>query len=173
MLLPTWSWAGPSIELVSAAWCGAAIFGSSCWPPAALVVWRWFGGGCGWCRVRRRLRVQFGRQGSDPRTAGVACSLDARAAAPGRSGVVRSTSACGATVGFVRRRRRAAMWGWILRLGGLASVTWVWVNSARKHCIDLGRCRRCRRAWTKVPSLEGSSRSSFTSLADLSLRLSG
>jgi hypothetical protein len=58
--------------------------------------------------------MQFGRRGSDP----------------GMVGVARSTSACGATVGFVRRRRRAEKWGWPLRLGGLASTTWVWVNSA-------------------------------------------
>jgi hypothetical protein len=47
------------------------------------------------------------------------------------------------------------------------------VNSARKHCIDLGRCRRCRRLRTSLPSLEASPRSSFTSLVASSLGLSG
>jgi hypothetical protein len=52
---------------------------------------------------------------------------------------------------------------------GLASSHW-WlgsndrgmVNSVRKHCIFLGRCRRCHRPWTSLLSLEASSRSSFT-----------
>jgi hypothetical protein len=43
----------------------------------------------------------------------------------------------------------------------------------RKHRIDLGRRRRCRRPWMSLPSLEALSRSSFTFLVVLSLRLFG
>jgi hypothetical protein len=124
---------------------------------------RWPDGGWRWLRVAWRLTMALGAvwtSGQRPRDGGCGMQFGCQDSGPGTVGVARSTSACGATVGFVGRRRRPAKWGWPLRLGGLASTTWVWVNSARKHCIDLGRRRRCRRPWTTVPLLEASSRSS-------------
>jgi hypothetical protein len=86
-------------ELVSSAWCGAAGFGPSSYPPPDLVVRWWLEMAAGGGEFGFGL---FGRLGVNP----------------GVVDLARSTVACGATVGFSRRRRRVALWARLLRLRG-------------------------------------------------------
>jgi hypothetical protein len=157
VLLPARSWAG----LSSPSWC----------PPRGVVLlvldqqaghlllW-WSGGGWRWLRLALRPAMAPGAVwtlGQQPRDGGhgeehhgVWCH-----------GGLHSAAATSCKAGLAT----SSWWK--------ASMTRVWVNSAQRHCVNVGRHQRCHRPWTLVPSLEASSRSSFISLAISSLKISG